>query len=303
MILGMKVGPQKSSFNDLVHANPPFVEVWFNIARAAEYENLFSELKKRSCKVGLHYWGALPDGTWTNLAYPDAELIRHTSDLMRQTIDIAALNGFSYVNIHPGTRTKVHIDFSTEAFRLLSDPVDLKTSTDLFLENAGYLYKYANDKGVLFTVETVPQRVTKGWKGSEGRSNPYNIHELPLDAILEWARQDGLVANDFCHTASNVITDNADEIRAFVRDMSIRLLPQTRLVHIGYIIPPYNGTDYHGMLNNPQFESSEAVPNKSDMIELLSLFKDTDVFALVEPESDHPGNFNLAKKLLEQSVL
>ncbi|MCX8009226.1 MAG: hypothetical protein N3A54_06045 [Patescibacteria group bacterium] len=46
MILGIKVGPQPQSIDDIHRANPPFAEVWFNILRKDEYSDLFQEMNK-----------------------------------------------------------------------------------------------------------------------------------------------------------------------------------------------------------------------------------------------------------------
>jgi hypothetical protein len=70
-------------------------------------------------------------------------------------------------------------------------------------------------------------------------------------------------------------------------------------LHLGYIIPPYNGTDYHDHLDNPVFESPNAIPNKNQMIELLKIFRhQKNIWALVEPNGLHPKNYFLAQKLL-----
>lgn len=123
MTLGIKVGPDKQSFLDVAQTNAPFTEVWFNIARADEYTELFGELKRRKMQVGLHFWGALPDGTRTNIAYPDPYLINESLSMMKKTIDIAAYHQFQYVNIHPGCAARVGIDFDTKRMDLRSIPM------------------------------------------------------------------------------------------------------------------------------------------------------------------------------------
>lgn len=54
----------------------------------------------------------------------------------------------------------------------------------------------------------------------------------------------------------------------------------------------------YDMLDNPLLDTDAAIPNTSQMKELLSLFQNANVYALVEPIADHPKNYKLAKKLM-----
>lgn len=40
--LGIKAGPQRASFADLDATRPAMAEIWFNINKKNEYDNLFS---------------------------------------------------------------------------------------------------------------------------------------------------------------------------------------------------------------------------------------------------------------------
>lgn len=301
--LGIKVGPQQDSFSDLDATKAPFCEVWYNATKPDDYTELFDGLKKRAIETGLHYWGALSDGTWTNFAYPDAELITTTLDLMKHTIDTAARHNCVYVNIHPGTAAKVHIDFEAQAFKLLSEPVPMHEAQALFLEHAHALHDYATKRGIILTIETVPLMDMNGWyDGPSGRDNPMNIHELPVSTHMEAASQGLWIANDFCHSAANTITDRADAVWTDLHALTKTLAAQTRLIHLGFIVPPYNGCDFHDHLDNPLLDTNQAIPNKQQMIELLKLFKHrTDMWMLVEPVADHVKNYHLAQKILETS--
>ncbi len=302
MKLGIKVGPREQSFHDLELTNAPYCEIWFNINEVSKYEPLFAFLAKRHIDVGLHFWGCLPDGTWTNFAYPDQALIDASLDLMRKTIDIAAQHKFQYVNIHPGTRTKTKIDFVREQFQLLTNPVDESISEQLFLEHAHKLHEYARQRGVVFTIETVPQREARGWYDPKARKNPMTIFELPVETLIKASQQGLWIANDFCHTAANKISDDRTEVWNFVKDTTKILAPQTRLIHVGFIVPPYNGTDFHDHLDNPLLDTDQAVPNKKELVELLKLFTDRDdVWLITEPLADHPKNFALLQKILAQT--
>jgi hypothetical protein len=303
MKLGIKVGPQQSSIDDLSNCSPDFVEVWFDVSRAPEYESIFTYLKQNQIETGLHYWGVLADNTWTNLAYPDINLNRETISLMQKTIDIAAQNHFVYVNIHPGSRAVISLNLDNFQFRVIKPPKTESIVIDNFLNNVTGLANYARSKNVILTVESVPSRVkNKYWQKSANRDDVINVYELNMDAIIAAAQAGIAVANDFGHTAANCISDNRQSVWKFLYDYTVKLVNQTKLLHLGFIVPPYNGTDFHDSLDNPIFETEKSIPNKTELISLIKLFKNrSDVWALVEPNFTHVKNYLLAQKLLELS--
>lgn len=292
MKLGIKVGlrNEKESLENLTRTNPDCVEVWFDINKAGDYKDLFSVLKKRHIDVGLHFWGALPDKTYANISFPDPDLLNSSMTLIKKTIDIAAINNFQYVNIHPGSSAIVKVDFEKNHFTLLSKPVNLDISQNLFLENAKILNGYALSKGIVFTIETVPPKAPSNWSDRE-RSFPMDIFELPFSSIEEAAKNGLFIANDFEHTAACKISKDPKEIYSFLKQKTQNLLPQTRLIHLGFIIPPYDGTDTHDSMENPLFETEVAIPNSNQMKELLELFKESDVWLIPEPKSHHVENY------------
>ncbi|MBI3342816.1 hypothetical protein HY087_00505 [Candidatus Gottesmanbacteria bacterium] len=305
MTLGIKVGPHKQSFLDLTQTNAPFAEVWFDIARAHEYTELFDELKRRNMHVGLHYWGALADGTWTNIAYPDANLVTQSVSMMKKTIDVAAHHDFQYVNIHPGCAARVSIDFNANRMELRSAPIPFKQAIPLFVENARTLQDYAQERGIVFTVETVPSRTVDGWYDEVARSDPekiIHVYELPVEAVVAAANAGLWVANDFGHTAA-IAANSQQTLWHYLRAKTKLLAKQTRLIHMGFVTPPYNGTDFHNFLDNPLLDSSKAVPNKKQMIELLRLFTGRDdIWILTEPNGRHAQNYFLAQKILTEAL-
>jgi sugar phosphate isomerase/epimerase len=302
MKLGIKVNADKESFARLSEANPSLAEVWFNVNAANGYTELFDELKRRKCDVGLHFWGQLAHHIAPNIAYPDQAVIDESLAQMRQTIDIAATNHFQYVNIHPGASAISKVDYAKETYSVVGDPVDTETSTQLFLAHAQDLHAYAASRNVVFTVETVPSRITRGWYNETARLNPHNMYELPASAITKAASSGVWIANDFCHTAANVITDDPDVVWTYLKGFTNHIAAATRLIHLGFVVPPYNGTDNHDELDNPILDTDAAVPNTKQMLELLKLFRNRDdVWILVEPKKNHVKNYFLAQKLLEQA--
>jgi sugar phosphate isomerase/epimerase len=303
MKLGIKVNADTDSFDRLAGSNPTLAEVWFNANGPEKYTELFDELKRRKCDVGLHFWGMLDNNIAPNIAHPDDDAVQQTLRLMRKTIDIAAQNNFQYVNIHPGSAALLQVNYQKERYDMIREPVDMERSIELFLENAQSLNEYAKTRGIVFTVETVPPRITDGWYDEKARLTPKNVYELPPVAIVRAAELSLSIANDFCHTAANVITDDPDVVWTYLFGLTKQLAPSTRLIHIGFVMPPYNGTDNHDHLDNPMMRTHEAVPNNEQLVELLKLFKDRDdVWVLTEPKDDHVKNYFLAKNLLDQAA-
>ena len=209
------------------------------------------------------------------------------------------------MNIHPGCAARVGIDFEKTRMDLRSAPIPFEQSIPLFIENALELHNYARARGVIFTVETLPSRVVKGWYDHEARVNPtmiMNVYELPIEA-LEAASAVGLwIANDFGHTAA-IPSNNLIDLWKHLKAKTITLAPQTRLIHLGFVTPPFNGTDIHNMLDPKLLDSDDAMPNKKQMIELLKIFKNRDdVWILTEPNGGHTENYFLAQKILVEAL-
>jgi sugar phosphate isomerase/epimerase len=306
MKLGIKVGPQKQSIEDLKETNAPFAEVWFQIDKKDEYDGLFSYLKKNRIDTGLHFWGSTHDGFSPSISCNDQSYANESAGLVRQSIDIASENNFSYVVIHPGTRAKVIMDYTNETFTVLSKPTAIPIAQNLFLRAIQELSRYATKKHVVLIVETIDINVCNGWRqqSMESRYHPFPLHELPIETLIEAGSQGIAIANDFGHTAGTIISDAPRTVWTHLKTITKKLLPVTRLLHLGYIIPPFNGTDFHDHLDNPIFETPDAVPNKKQMTELLQLFKNrNDVWALAEPNGQHPKNYFLAQKLLRDAGL
>jgi hypothetical protein len=300
MKLGIKAGLQHTSIQDLELTNPDMCEVWFDINRLEQYDNLFSKLSSMKIDVGLHFWGVLPDNTWANIAFPDKTLNDASYALMEHTIDVCASHGFSYVNIHPGSRARISLNIKTQTFAIMAPPVPEAIATDNFITHAMKLSEQAKHNGVLLTVETVPIHVKNDYWYGKAQIDVLDVFELGLTAIHKAARAGISIANDFGHTAASFIGADRTNIWQNLRTTTSDLAAQTRLLHLGFVIPPYNGTDFHGDLDHPAVQSTDAIPNASEFCTLLKLFINRpDVWALVEPASDHVKNYFLAQKLLE----
>jgi hypothetical protein len=301
MKLGIKVGPQRKSFDDLDATSPDMCEVWFNVNRSNEYIDLFSKLKSMKIDVGLHFWGVLLDNTMVNITYPDHELNDVSEHLILHAIEIAASNGFKYVNIHPGSRARINLNLSTYTYEVMNPPVEESVAIENFLKHVVKISEQAKRLGVLLTIETVPARVKNDLRlNPADHGKAINIYELGFNAIHQAASAGIAIANDFCHTAASFIDSDRMNIWRNLLQTTINLAEHTQLLHLGFLIPPYNGTDFHGDLDHSEFETSKAIPNSTEFITLLKLFVNRpDVWALVEPESDHVKNYFIARKFIK----
>ena len=300
MKLGIKTAPGNDWKANIEATHPAMVEIWYNASKPSDYDKLFSYMATRKLDVGLHYWGALSNGLLTNIAYPDTSIINPSLALIRATIDVAAKHHFQYVNMHNDMRVLMNIDADFTKASVASEPADLTVSTNIFLEHMTTLKKYADDRGVMLTVETAPLRQTTEWNTDRQKAQILNPHQLPMDVTFRLGSRGFAITNDFGHTASNIISDYPDAIWQFLYTTTKTLAPVTRLIHFSFIVPPYNGTDFHDSLDNPLLDTPNAIPNKKQMVELFQLFQNRDdIWILVEPKKDHVKNYFLAKNMLE----
>ena len=303
MKLGIKVGLLGTPFADLEKTRPDFCEVWFHSGKIAEYAPLFKKIAKLNIKNGLHFWGQLSDGTQANLAYPDKEILRQSIALVKKTIDAAATHKSTYVNIHPGEARLTKIDFERENVNPYTKEAALTKCEAALTASTTELAQYAKNRDVALYIESVPRRfIGHPWMGSEGRKKPVEIFQIQLPTIEPLLTIPNVYfANDFGHTAGNVVSSSRETVKEFLYKTTHKLFAETKLLHVSYLIPPYNGTDYHGCLYYDEFKTIDAIPNYIEMQELLKLFRQrNDVGALVEPESDPVGNYFALKKLVSE---
>ncbi len=304
MKLGIKIGLRSNWKNDILKTRPEFCEIWYDSRKFDAYEDLFLFLKKEHIPSGLHFWGATADNTLCNLAYPDTEILQTSRKFSKKTLEIAASHNALYVNFHPCGRLLSRVDFEKEEFTPYTKEIKASESIKILTESFTELASLSHALGVTLTIESTPRRALGNpWSGKLGRYKPVSIGEFLVEEFEPLITQiDELYfANDFGHTCGNVITDDKHIVLEMLVNIARRLAYKTKLLHVGYIIPPYNGTDFHGCLYNDEFTTSTAVPNRDEMKDLLKIFlKRDDVLALVEPEKDHIGNYATLKQLVSE---
>lgn len=292
MKLGIKLAPGNGWKPNIEATHPAMVEIWYNANRPDDYKDMFVYLADKRIDVGLHFWGQDENGMLAGTSSP----------LMQRTVDVAAQNKCVYVNIHPDLYTHLAVNLDTLQIRVASPGEDHDEVNARFMRNVESLHAYADTKHVVLTVETVPMRDTPSWKPGRDRTDVIDIHPIPMNILVDLAARGVAIANDFCHTACNILSDDRAAIWRFLYNTTRILAPATKLIHLGFIEPPYNGVDHHDSLDNPVLDTDAAIPNKTEMIELLKIFKNRDdINILVEPTKDHVKNYFLAEEILQKA--
>ena len=301
MIAGIKIGPR--NWKEILSSySPSCCEVWFRADRVSLYEAMFSELRERCIPTGLHFWGILPGGIQPNFAFPDEDVRKPSLALVKACIDVASEHDFTYVNIHPGSYrlSRVNLD------RLFMRPIQGRETTPdagnlVLAENMQELSEYAQKCGVLFLVETIPAREPMHFRDlTSGRRRSQDMRNVPVSELVKLTQQGFFVCNDFCHTTMDIISDDREFLFRELFRKTKRLAPQTKLVHLNTLPPPFNGTDGHLGIRRQDF-TEDVFPTREQIKQLLSLFVDRDdVWVIPEPFSDHVDNTTALEELLEE---
>lgn len=302
MIIGFKTGPRNFEEGQRIveedHAQ--LCEMWFDVTRANIYDDMIGWLQEQNVVVGLHHWG-LVDGQYkTNLATNNSQVRKETIQQIKTTIDIGARINCAYVNAHPGARYLERNNFVKEAQELVPHTETPTEESDrLFLEATQELHEYAEQKGVLLTIETLPAAEAPTPRDRENKYEPGNV---PLPIMQKMCEQGGYIANDITHTAGQLALDSADKKSMWTSLLSFTnaIKNQTRLLHINTVTPPYNGTDSHDGVTDEDF-SRESFPSREQIKELLSVFKDTNVFVVPEPQTGTmQANYRTLKTIVSE---
>lgn len=299
MILGIKTGPKNFAEGQKVITDlgASMCEVWFDVTKAASYTDMLAWLSRNNVSFGLHHWGVINGNIKTNISTQDERIRNETIEQIKRTIDIGQDIGCAYVNAHPGAQAIETINFTDWKQTMIPGkhtPAD--ASKKLFLEAGQELTQYANDRGVLLTIESITARESAI---SHDRFDIYDPSNTPLTTLEEFARKGGWFANDISHTGSHFLVSEKSPEAAWdaVMEFSQRLAPRTRLIHMNVITPPYNGTDSHDGITEADL-AQETLPNKQGVIDFLQLFKDRDdVFVVNEPKGDVAGNYLALQRL------
>ncbi len=260
-------------------------EIWYNIHTPEVYQPMISWLEERDVTIGLHHWGVAGGKYKTNLATPHHSIRSETMQQIKDTIMRAAkLKRPAYVNAHPGSYMVEIVDLTTgHQSPKEGTEVSSHEANQLFLDAAEELFRFAHEKGVVLTLETLPagEQYTP-----ENRERFYVPTNIPLDIMRTLTEQGGYIANDLTHSTGQIAYKNTDmeqvwnELLAFTQSVS----NNTRLLHVNTVVPPYNGTDSHSGITTENF-ALDCFPKREQLKQILSIFKDReDMYVVTEPE-------------------
>jgi len=281
-----------------------YVEVYFMVSQFKEYQAMFSYLKKKKIKFGLHFWAKLKSDYMPNLVFKD-KVAGESCELIKQAIDIAARAGAHYVNIHPGSFRLKKVDFISRKMIVNHQQADFAEGKKEFFKNAKMLNNYAKKKGVLFLIETVCKREAADWSGKrDARLKTQNALNVNSQTLYELAKKENIsLTNDFGHTLTETISDDRKKIFRNLFLTTKKLAPFTKLIHSNTTSPPFNGTDGHGGLLESDFKN-KVLPNKVEIIKLFKIFKNRkDIWLIPEPLKSHIANFKALKKLIKKAQI
>lgn len=300
MQIGFKTGPNNWEEGKRIIAEDgaKMCEIWFRVDKAHEYREMLNHLKAQKVAFGLHYWGLIQNKYKPNIATHHQDIRGETILQMKKTIDVAHKEGAVYVNIHPGILSIEEMDFGThrQAVSSLHEKTPSDTARAITHENMEALHNYATTREVTLTVETLPAGEVPG----SDREEVYFPGDAPLVLLQELADKGFYVANDITHTASQIGLINSEDafLWEHLLDATQALAPQTKLVHVNTVVPPWNGTDsHHGLL--PEDYKVGAWPSLDRIAQLLSIFKDRDdVYIVPEPNNKMQENYRALVKLV-----
>lgn len=288
MIIGFKTGPKNWEIAKKIVEDDgaKMCEVWFNVSKEKEYENMFAWLREHRVQIGLHYWGLVGGQYKPNLAHQNQAVRDGTMAQIQRTIEIGKDIGAVYVNVHPGARWLEAIDFARDWQERVEDSeTPREVAWQLLSETVQELANFARQRGVLFTLETLPGREANNMSMREGI---YDSGNPPLSVMAELGKREIFLANDITHSASQLMVQEQDQETVYraLLDFTRAIAAWTRLLHVNTIQPPFDGRDSHsGVL--PENFALGNFPNREQLLELLGQFRERpDVFAVAEPETE-----------------
>jgi len=302
MKAGIKVGPQDWQ-SILAKVKPCCLEVWFRLDWQEQYLPLFKYLQKNKIKFGLHFWAMVDNKYFPNFLYLKKNLAQKTYQLIKETIDIASKHKAEYVVFHPEAYRLSLLDLDKKTFKVLKPDslINREKSLNQLLFYLKKIKKYTQKKKVLTLIETVPKYAPSNFANLEkGRLKPQKSEGLETEKFFKLAKLGFPICLDLEHTMSQFITKDRDKLFAYLMKAAKKLKPAVRLIHVTTKIPPFNGTDAHCGILGKDFKRKGIIPTKKELIQVLSLFKDKDIWLIPEPYEKMLENHLALRKIVEE---
>jgi hypothetical protein len=286
MIPGLKIGPLSPWQTVLAKAKPAFVEVWFRLDWAKKYTPVFNYLKKNKISFGLHYWAMISGRYYPNLLTWNQSVAEETFKTIIETLKIGAQWGASYVNFHPEAYHLALLDLNKSTVKIVDQnkPLDRDKSFQQLINYLEKIKQYGQTKGVIPFIETVPKYGLTNFNDMQtNRTDIQKIEGLETERFFTLAEMGYPICFDIGHVISQIISNNRQKVFNYLFHAAKKLKSAVGLMHITTNLPPFNGVDSHSGILDADFKQ-DVLPNKEQLIKLLSLFKDKDVWLIPEPQ-------------------
>lgn len=302
MKIGIKIGP-KNWKKALSETKAKYCEVWFRLNRVKEYTPLFECLNKNKISFGLHFWAMIQGKYLPSLLYSKNDIAAETFRAIKKTINIASQWRATYVNFHPDSYRLTVLDLDNLVIKTLdsNELIERKKSFDQLLYYLQNIRIYADKKRVISFSETVPKFLPSDPENVKtGRLNIQKSEGLETERFFKLAKLGYPVCFDIGHTTGQLITNDRKKLFDYLYTSAKKMLPGIGLVHVTTTIPPFNGTDSHNGILKKDFKKG-VLPDRRQLIKLLSLFKRKDVWLIPEPEiGDMAKNYFELKELVKK---
>ncbi len=293
MKLGIRLMPGPDAIPIIEQLMPSVVEVRYDPADSTTNTPLFEYLKySYAGDVGVSLRGTLNTGELPNFVYPDSSLNLASIQYITAGLNLASSYGFKYLNMYPGTRTRVQRDLDTKTLLVTSGPADLTDSANTFLETAPRLTILAADKNITLTFETLPPQAIHDHATVEPSISEVHGYNLPVEVLERAATNFNVkIANNLTHTAANLPHGTRDELWEYLFGKTSMMAPWTRILYIGSQHLPE-------IPNDPQNEHI-FMPTKSQFGQLLRTFSGrSDIWIFPETQIHQVAAYQNASSLL-----
>jgi len=284
MKVGIKVGFQ-DGIHILKQSQAEYCEVWFRLDWEEKYYPLFEYLNKNKIAFGLHFWAMVNGKYFPSLLNRNKNIAQETFVLIKQTIDIAYKWQAKYVNFHPESYRLMLLNLDKSTMKVVdeNEPIDRDKSFQQLTYFLGKIKNYSEKKGIVSFIETVPKYSPSDYKDLElGRGKPQLSEGLETEKYYQLAKLGHPICLDIAHTADQLIIQDREKLFNYLYKSAEKMIAAIGLLHINTIMPPFNGVDSHDGVLEEDFKKG-VFPNKIQLIKLMSLFKNTNVWLIPEP--------------------
>jgi sugar phosphate isomerase/epimerase len=302
--LGIKVGPDRWR-DKLEDPRVPIrllverAEVYFDLARLDAYGPLFSWLRERGMRGGLHASTTLAGGLMPNLGSADAVVRAASASLLRRTIDVAAEAGMRHVVVHPGSCRDWGIRGGRTYCR--GAPATPGERDRQIIDGVLRLAAYAAEQDVALLAENMPAYDFASYDPVD-RVHVVDVGFVPYRLLAGLGERGVGLCVDVGHlygemSAQRPGVDPTPQVMAATR----ALAPYARLVHLSTVVPPWNGTDSHNGFLDEDYALG-AIPTRAQLLGWLGLFSGDGICAIPEPSGEaavHLDNVRVLRSWME----